>query len=279
MIMGIFSKKGSVHLRYHNKDRVERAEFRGNGVTELVMPDTVKIIGESGFRECRSLRSATLSNGLCEIGAYAFRDCDALENILMPGEMRYPDGTAGQLGMGCFEFCSLLRDVTIPEGITVIPANAFHNCAALETVTLPKTIRAVRAGAFAGCARLKTINMPVFPELIALDSFNDTPHQEEIQNRRMPVLTIMHVTSYNLPEIYQFSAAPRMIGVEQTDDDMSIILDAVDENNINFRITNYKQAGGIHSVPANTPTRLFYEEYDCHGGAGLQKEEILASYK
>ena len=279
MIMGIFSRKANDRLKYRNKDRVERAEFRGNGVSELVMPDTVQIIGESAFRECRNLRTATLSNAICEIGAYAFRDCDALENIHMPSEMRYPDGTAGQLGMGCFEFCSLMRDITIPEGVAVIPANAFHNCAALESITLPKTIRAVRAGAFAGCARLQTINMPVFPELIAPDAFNDTPHQEEILSRRKPILTIVHITSYNLPEIYQFSVSPHMIGTEQTDDDMSIILDAVSAEKINFRITNYKQAGGTHTVPANTPTRLFYEEYDCHGGAGLQKEEILASYK
>ena len=34
-----------------------------------------------------------------------------------------------------------------------------------------------------------------------------------------------------------------------------------------------------HIVPFNTPTRLFYEEYDCQGRVGLQKEEILASYR
>jgi|GEM_PF-2532510 len=277
--MGIFFKKQGEKLRYRSKDRVEPQEFRGAETEELVMPDTVRIIGESGFRECRKLRTATLSDQLCEIGAYAFRDCDMLESIVMPGEMRYPDGTGGMLGIGCFEGCGLLREITIPEGITVIGANAFHNCAALESVTLPKSLRAIRSGAFSGCARLKTLNFTVTPELIALDAFQDTPQQQRMQELRKPVLTIMHTFSYGLPEIFQFSAAPRLIGTEQTEGDMSIVLDDIDENRACFRITHYKHAGGSHIVPINTPTVLFHEEYECNGRAGTQKEEMLATYR
>ena len=277
--MGIFSRKSGDRLKYRNKEMVERGEFRGHEIADLVMPDTMRIIGESGFRECRKLHQATLSNTLCELGAYAFRDCDALENILMPGEMRYPDGSAGSLGIGCFEGCGLLREITVPNGISVIPAHMFHNCAALEHVILPKTITAIHSGAFAGCARLKTLEMPVFPDMIAIDAFQDTPYQEEIAEKRKPVLTIMHTPSYSLPRIFQFCAAPRLIGTEQTSDEMSIILDAVSGESISFRITNYTQAGGRHTVSMNTPTRLFYEEYDCNGRVGTQKEEIIASYR
>ncbi|MCQ2434881.1 MAG: leucine-rich repeat domain-containing protein [Oscillospiraceae bacterium] len=277
--MGFFTRKSADKLKYRNKEMVERGEFRGAAVQELDMPDSVRIVGESGFRECRSLHHVKLSNTLCELGAFAFRDCDALENILMPGEMRYPDGSAGSLGIGCFEGCGLLREITIPNGVAVLPTNLFHNCAALEHVILPKSITAIHSGAFAGCARLKTIEMPTFPEMIAIDAFHDTPHQDEIAAKRKPVLTIMHTTSYSLPRIFQFCAASRLIGTEQSSDEMSIILDAVTEDSISFRITNYTQAGGRHTVSVNKPTRLFYQEYDCNGRAGLQKEEILASYR
>ncbi len=277
--MGIFRKTTADKVRYRNKDRVERGEFRGSEIAELEMPATIRIVGESAFRECRNLRRVSLSNTLCELGAYAFRDCDMMENILMPGEMRYPDGSAGMIGIGCFEGCGLLREIVIPEGIAVIDANAFHNCAALESVTLPRSLRAIRSGAFAGCARLKTLNAPVLPDLIALDAFRDTPQQERILSQRKPVLTIMHTSSFGLPEIFQFSASAHLIGTEQTDGNMSVMLDACDETRICFRITQYKHAGGSHIVPFNTPTRLFYEEYDCQGRTGLQKEEIVASYR
>ena len=82
-----------------------------------------------------------------------------------------------------------------------------------------------------------------------------------------------------MPQIFQFSAASRLIGTEQTDGDMTVMLDAVEPGRICFRITQYKHAGGRHIVPANQPTRLFYEEYDCQGRVGLQKEEILASFR
>lgn len=278
--MGLFGKKqASDKIKYRSRDRVERGEFRKQEITELLMPDTVLIIGESGFRECRSLKRASLSNALCEIGAYAFRDCDMLENIVMPGEMRYPDGTSGMLGIGCFEGCGLLREIVIPEGISVIGANAFHNCAALETVTLPKSLHAIHSGAFSGCARLKTLNMPNVPDLIAQDAFQNTPYEQKIAAVRKPVLTIMHKSSFGLPEIFQFSAVPHMIGNEQTEGNMTIVLDDVDESRICFRITAYKHAGGRHVVSAGTASRLFYEEYDCAGKTGMQKEELVASYR
>lgn len=277
--MGLFSKKQGDKLRYKFSDRVSAHEFRGNPLSELTMPASIRIIMEGGFRECRNLKIATLSEQLCEIGAFAFRDCDALENIVMPGEMRYPDGTHGKLGIGCFEGCGLLREITIPEGVSVIGANAFHNCAALEVVNMPRSLKAIRSGAFAGCARLKTLNLKNTPELIALDAFQDTPQQKKMLALRKPVLTLMHTYSYGLPEIFQFSAAARLIGTEQRDGDMAITLDAVDEDRVCFRITHYDHAGGSHVVPVNKQTVLFHEEYDCMGRTGKQQEELVAMYR
>lgn len=277
--MGIFRRSNSDRVKFHSKDRVERGEFRGSTITAVEVPEKIRLIGESAFRECRNLRSVSLPNGVCELGAYAFRDCDMLERIEMPEKMRYPDGEAGKIQIGCFEGCGLLREIVIPEGVAVIDANTFLNCAALETVTLPRSIRAIRSGAFAGCARLKTLNIPVMPDLIALNAFRDTPQQERILTQRKPVLTIMHTSSFGLPEIFQFTASPHLIGTEQTDGTMTVMLDVCDETRICFRIMQYKHAGGSHVVPFNTPTRLFYEEYDCQGRTGLQKEEIVATYR
>ncbi len=277
--MGLFSKKNNDNLKFRNKEMVERGEFRGNALSHLVLPDAIRIVGEDAFRECRNLQAVTLSAKVCELGAYAFRDCDALETVIFPEEMRYPDGSNGEIGIGCFDGCGLIRQLVIPEGVAVIHANAFHNCAALEYVKLPRTLRAIRSGAFSGCARLQTLEMSAIPELIAADSFVETPQQAYISSVRKPVLTVMHTSSFGLPEIYQFAAVPRLIGVEQTEHDMSVVIDAIDEDRLSFRITRFTHAGGIHTIPKNEPTRLFHEEYDCNGGAGLQTEEILASYR
>lgn len=278
--MGLFSKKNNANsLKFRNPQMVEKGEFRGNAVTDLVFPDSIRIIGEDAFRECRNLRTVTLPPNLCEIGAYAFRDCDALESIIFPDTMRYPDESAGYIGAGSFDGCGLLRQLIIPEGVAIIYSNAFHNCAALEYVRLPRTIRALRSGAFSGCARLKELEMPVVPEIIAADAFIDTPHHQRITEIRKPVLTIAHTSSFGLPEVYQFAVAQRLIGVEQIDREMSVTLDAFDDERITFRITRYTYAGGSHTIPKNQPSTLFHEEYDCSGRTGLQTEEILASYR
>ena len=277
--MGLFSKKNNDSLKFRNTELVDRGECRGNALTDLVLRDSVRIVGEDAFRECRNLQSVTLSAKVCELGTYAFRDCDALETVIFPEEMRYPDGSNGEIGIGCFDGCGLIRHLVIPEGVAVIHANAFHNCAALEYVKLPRTLRAIRSGAFSGCARLQTLEMASVPELIAADAFTETPQHEYITSVRKPVLTVMHTSSFGLPEIYQFAAVPRLIGVEQTERDMSVVIDAVDEERVSFRITRFTHAGGSHTIPKNEPTRLFHEEYDCNGGAGLQTEEILASYR
>lgn len=274
------SKKPAVDkIRYHEKDRVERGEFRGATATETIMPDTILILGESAFRECKNLRSVTLSNKLCEIGAYAFTDCSALENILMPGEMRYPDCSDGSIGIGAFEGCSSLREITIPAGIRVIPANAFRGCLALEAVTFPRSLRAIQSSAFEGCAKLRTIQAKEMPELIAHNAFKGTPIAEQIASSRPPVLTLMHSSTFAMPKIFQFSVSPRVIGQEQTDGEMSLTLDSCDAEQVSFRITGYTQAGGQHTIPFGKVSRIFHEEYEVNGRAGAQREEIIASYR
>ena len=45
-IKDLFKKAAGDKPKYRNKDRVERGEFRGHTMTDLVMPDTVRVIGE-----------------------------------------------------------------------------------------------------------------------------------------------------------------------------------------------------------------------------------------
>ena len=61
---------------------------------------------------------------------------------------------------GAFQDNSLLRAVTIPEGVTEIGVEAFSGCEGLEDVTLPSSLTRIGASAFAGCKSLKRIVIP-----------------------------------------------------------------------------------------------------------------------
>ena len=57
-------------------------------VEELILPESLRQIGEGAFRSCRDLKRITLPSGLTEIPDYAFADCSALEEITLPASIR-----------------------------------------------------------------------------------------------------------------------------------------------------------------------------------------------
>ena len=65
---------------------------------ELVMPDSVEVVGRASFAGCRNLKSVKLSNNLKEIGDYAFSGCGSLESIQIPE-------TVETIGDHAFEGC------------------------------------------------------------------------------------------------------------------------------------------------------------------------------
>lgn len=52
------------------------------------------------------------------------------------------------LGAGCFENCSSLTTVTIPETITSLPERCFNGCSNLSSLTLPNTMKSIGSKCF-----------------------------------------------------------------------------------------------------------------------------------
>lgn len=135
---------------------------------------TVKGIGELAFDWCRDLTKITLPNTLEEIGEYAFRQCDSLESIIIPdsvktiGECAFiysslesiiiPDSVTN-FGDRVFEDNTNLRSATIGKGISTIPEGTFAGCYNLKDVNIPDTISVIGVGAF-GTTGLEQITLP-----------------------------------------------------------------------------------------------------------------------
>lgn len=63
--------------------KVDSCAFKGNkNIEEVIIPDSVKSIGESAFENCSNLRRLTLPDSMEQIGAHAFKKCDILSLIL-----------------------------------------------------------------------------------------------------------------------------------------------------------------------------------------------------
>ena len=57
------------------------AAFAWSGVENVVIPESVKAIGEEVFRCCKSLKGVTIPDSVKEIGDDAFNGCESLKEV------------------------------------------------------------------------------------------------------------------------------------------------------------------------------------------------------
>lgn len=123
---------------------------------------------------CDSIVSVELAGGVTRIGACAFCDCFALENVSVPGSVT-------SIGDGAFEACESLVSVLVPEGVLEIAESVFCDCTALTGVSLPASLQSIGDYAFYGCTSLTEIAIPsgvisigegVFAECVNLTAIN-----------------------------------------------------------------------------------------------------------
>ena len=53
----------------------------------------------------------------------------------------------------------MLEQISLPEGLTSIGANAFYNCASIEQFNLPDSVESIGNYAFGKCASLETVSL------------------------------------------------------------------------------------------------------------------------
>ena len=96
--------------------------FASSSVTSVVIPNTVKSIGNQAFFYCLSLTTITISSGVTSIGKEAFSSCSSLTNVTIPNSVT-------SIGDQAFYNCSSLANITIPNSVTSIGQSAFDNTA------------------------------------------------------------------------------------------------------------------------------------------------------
>lgn len=126
--------------------------LNGTLVTELVVPDEIKVIKQYAFHGCGSLRSVYVHSGVTEIGNSAFRDCTGLTSV------KLLDGLT-EIATGVFCGCSGLTSVDIPDGVTSIGSSAFSGCSGLTSINIPSGVTNINLSIFGGCVNLDAINI------------------------------------------------------------------------------------------------------------------------
>ena len=181
-------------------------------VVSVHLPDSVTALGNSVFQGCTSLRAVDLSDGLKTIGNSAFTGCTLISELILPdglesvgnnafngmtnlvradlpdsvtalghsvyryceklASFRYPQNLTTIGGGTIFQDCKALKTITVPEGVTVLPAGIFADANYLEEVLLPSTLKAIGNDAFIRCTLITELNLPDGLESVGNNAFN-----------------------------------------------------------------------------------------------------------
>ena len=126
-----------------------------NGYLEYRVKDNneITITDYSGTDEELSIPSKIDGKSVTSIGERAFQYCDMLKNITIPDSLTSIDSYA-------FDGCSDLENIRIPNSVTKIGDRAFRDCNSLTNIIIPNSIRKIDKDTFLGCSKLTEIVIP-----------------------------------------------------------------------------------------------------------------------
>ena len=151
-----------------------------SGVTQALLPTSVRTIGRYAFVGIGTLATVTLPEGLDTIGRQAFASCSSLGSVVIPSTVKEvgkyafsnsfnPNGSATvtiadaecSIGQGAFAY-SHVGAIDLGNRITSIGEDAFCTCNELDSVIVPNSCTYIAARAF--CynynGRLKKVRLP-----------------------------------------------------------------------------------------------------------------------
>lgn len=135
-------------------DYIPEAFCFGSKLTEIEIPEGIKIISADAFGDCTAIE-ITLPQSLEMIDMEAFAACNGLTTIHIPNNV-------DTIGSGAFDSCKKLTSVNIPSRLKVIEPSTFNLCSALTHVDTynANNLERIDILAFQGCVNLDELFIP-----------------------------------------------------------------------------------------------------------------------
>lgn len=127
--------------------------FTETRIEEVILPNTIELIGENSFCDCSRLQKINLDS-VRIIRNNAFRSCRNLKNINLQ--------SAESIGKNAFKSCESIKELKIGKNSTsslIIGESAFLDCLHLEKVEFENNYVFINDSAFSFCDNLSEINL------------------------------------------------------------------------------------------------------------------------
>lgn len=170
----------------------------------ITIPNTVKKINDTIFKNIETLETVYIPESVEEIGSGAFTNCKNIKNINIDPKnnfFKYENGTIfSKDGKELVSVVEPFEVYKIPEGVEVIKQMSFHgdnklgninlkkitfsssvkeieraafrDCKELEIIELNEGLREIREKAFYSCSKLKTVVLPSSVRILEKRAFS-----------------------------------------------------------------------------------------------------------
>ena len=144
-------------IHYQGKEYIvtgidHHAFYKCESLVSVLLPQTVKEIGDHAFNGCLKLKTINIPNGVTCIRNCTFESCSSLLSLSLPHSVI-------DIQDGAFFGCHNLETIDMP-GVISINNLAFSNCKNLSILSLPNCLENISSNAFGNCENLKSVTIP-----------------------------------------------------------------------------------------------------------------------
>ena len=164
-----------IYYDYDNK-----GAFEGNTkITSVIIPGSVKTIGQGSFNGCTALKKVYVEQGSLQIIESAFENCDSLQSFTVPDTITcFPAISMQESGLTKYDnayylgntdnpYLVLLRATNtaitsceIHPDTKIIARKAFSHCESLQGIDIPEGVISIGSMAFAYTKKLSSLTLP-----------------------------------------------------------------------------------------------------------------------
>ena len=136
-----------------NDELPENSFYRCRGLYRIILPHSIKSIGQQAFCYCDKLISIDIPENVSSIGNSAFFDTPWYDN--QPNGLLY-------VGRVAYHYIGTMpeeSEIVIKDGIKTIANSAFYNCKGLTSITIPESVTRIGKNVFENCSSLSSVHI------------------------------------------------------------------------------------------------------------------------
>ena len=125
-------------------ERLGAYSFEKSRISQIVIPDTVTLLGNRCFADCSNLMEIKLPSELKCIGESAFEGNISLSKLSLNNGLT-------KLCAKCFKNCTSLTKIYLPDTLIEVDNLIFENCSRLPYLVFEKDVKSIPVDIIKGC--------------------------------------------------------------------------------------------------------------------------------